>query len=138
MKIKILQGLAGANFSLAPGDTPDHFSEKEAQRLIDAGLAEAFKEDQAETLTLQLTLENTKLLEELEGLRDLAQQLGEREADLANLRVEHQAVKERADAAESSVAENKALVDQLQAKVSDLETALVAATAKPKAKAGGD
>lgn len=138
MKIKMLQGLAGANFSLAPGDTPDNFSEKEAQRLIDAGLAEAFKEEQAETLTLQLTLENTKLTEELEELRDLAQQLKDREADLANLHVEYQAVKERAEAAEASVAENQVLVEKLSAKVSDLETALVAATAKPKTKVGGD
>ncbi|WP_320188223.1 hypothetical protein RMS29_001475 [Agrobacterium rosae] len=138
MKIKMLQGLAGANFSLAPGDTPDHFTEKDAQRLIDAGLAEAFNEGQAETVSLELKLENTKLLEELEDLRDLSQQLKDREADLANLHVEYQAVKERAEAAESFVAENQAVVDQLKAKISDLEAALVAATAKPKAKAGGD
>lgn len=40
MKIKMLESMAGRDFSLSVGDTTDRFSKKEAQRFIDAGIAE--------------------------------------------------------------------------------------------------
>ncbi|MHA6641343.1 hypothetical protein [Mesorhizobium sp. A623] len=40
MKLKILEGLAGRDFALSVGEVTDRFSDKEAARLIKAGLAE--------------------------------------------------------------------------------------------------
>ncbi|CAN7509156.1 hypothetical protein [Pararhizobium sp. LjRoot238] len=40
MKIKMLESLAGQDFSLSPGDVTDRFSDKEAGRFIKAGIAE--------------------------------------------------------------------------------------------------
>lgn len=39
MKIKMLQGIAGADFSLSPGDVTERFSDKEATRMVEAGFA---------------------------------------------------------------------------------------------------
>lgn len=39
MKIRMLVGVAGADFSLSPGDETDRFSAKEAARMIKAGSA---------------------------------------------------------------------------------------------------
>lgn len=39
MKLKILVGMAGADFSLSPGDETDRFTGEEAQRIIAAGYA---------------------------------------------------------------------------------------------------
>ncbi len=39
MLLKMKIGLAGADFSLSPGDETDRFKGKEAQRLIDADYA---------------------------------------------------------------------------------------------------
>lgn len=39
MKIKMLQGIAGHDFSLSPGEETDRFSQAEAIRLIEAGTA---------------------------------------------------------------------------------------------------
>ena len=39
MKIKMLIGLAGQDFSLAPNEETSRFSDKEARRLIEAGYA---------------------------------------------------------------------------------------------------
>jgi len=41
MKIRMLTSIAGADFALSSGDVTDRFSAAEAQRLIDAGYAEA-------------------------------------------------------------------------------------------------
>jgi hypothetical protein len=51
MKIKMKIGLAGADFSLAPGEETERFSAKEAQRLIDADYAELVTEQKRETAT---------------------------------------------------------------------------------------
>lgn len=40
MKIKMLESMAGRDFSLSVGDTTDRFTNKEAKRFIDAGIAE--------------------------------------------------------------------------------------------------
>lgn len=47
MKIRMIAGLSGPQVSLAPGDVKDFADEKEAQRLIDAKLAELVTEDSA-------------------------------------------------------------------------------------------
>lgn len=39
MKLKMLVGLAGLDFSLSPNEETDRFSGDEAQRLIDANMA---------------------------------------------------------------------------------------------------
>jgi len=39
MKIRMLVGIAGADFSLSPGDETERFSAKEAGRMIRAGSA---------------------------------------------------------------------------------------------------
>lgn len=39
MKIKMLVGLAGVDFSLSPDEETDRFDAKEAGRLVEAGIA---------------------------------------------------------------------------------------------------
>lgn len=39
MKIKMLAGFSGVDFSLSPGDETEAFSAKEAARMIEAGFA---------------------------------------------------------------------------------------------------
>lgn len=126
MKIKMLLGLAGADFSLAPGDTPldGQFTETEAQRLVDAGLAEWMKDDQSSEVTLALTLDNENLLKELEELRTLAAQLAESEARIVVLIGENDALQQRAEGAELSLADAVASGGVLHGRVVDLEKAL--------------
>ncbi|MGN7714659.1 hypothetical protein [Agrobacterium radiobacter] len=106
MKIRMLLGLAGANFSLAPGDVPldGQFSEKEALRLVDAGLAELVKDEEGSEVALRLSLDNENLLKELEELKALAVRLEESEARIVVLIGENGALQHRADAAEKSLA----------------------------------
>jgi hypothetical protein len=40
MKIKMLESMAGQDFSLSPGEITDRFSDKEAKRFIATGIAE--------------------------------------------------------------------------------------------------
>lgn len=126
MKIKMLLGLAGANFSLAPGDVPldDQFSDKEAQRLVDAGLAEPLKDNESAEVTLALTLDNENLLKELEELRALASRLAESEARIVFLIGENDALQQRAEGAELSLADAVASGGILNGRVVDLEKAL--------------
>ncbi len=111
MKIKMLLGLAGANFSLAPGDIPldGQFTEKEAERLVDAGLAEWVKDGESSEVTLRLALDNENLLKEMEELRTLATRLEESEARIVVLVGENGALQQRAEGAELSL--EKALSD---------------------------
>lgn len=126
MKIKMLLGLAGANFSLAPGDTPldGQFTDKEAQRLVDAGLAEPLKDNESSEITLALTLDNKNLLKELEELRTLATRLEESEARIVVLIGEKDVLQQRAEGAEHSLADAVASGDVLHGRVVDLEKAL--------------
>lgn len=39
MKIKMLIGMAGIDFSITPGEETERFSDAEAQRMIDQGVA---------------------------------------------------------------------------------------------------
>jgi hypothetical protein len=39
MKIKMLAGFSGADFSVSPNEETDRFSENEAKRMIEAGYA---------------------------------------------------------------------------------------------------
>ncbi|OCJ37782.1 hypothetical protein [Agrobacterium tumefaciens] len=140
MKIKMLLGLAGANFSLAPGDTPldDQFSDKEAQRLVDAGLAEWVKDDESSEVTLALTLDNENLLKELDELRPLATRLEESEARIVVLVGEKDALQQRAEVAERSLAEATERGGVLEGRVAELEKALGDGAADPgkKSKSG--
>lgn len=49
MKIKMLVGMSGADFSLSPKEETDRFSDKEAKGLIDAGFAVAVDGKTVET-----------------------------------------------------------------------------------------
>ena len=51
MKLRMLIGLAGVDFSLSPREETDRFDGKEAERLISAGYAEAVKPAAPETGT---------------------------------------------------------------------------------------
>lgn len=140
MKIKMLLGLAGANFSLAPGDTPldGQFTDKEAQRLVDAGLAEWVKDDESSEVTLALTLDNENLLKELEELRTLSGQLAESEARIGVLIGENDALQRRAEDAETSLAEAAERGGMLERRIAELEKELVdgAADQGKKSKSG--
>lgn len=126
MKIKMLLGLAGANFSLAPGDVPldDQFSDKEAQRLVDAGLAEPLKDNESAEVTLALTPDNENLLKELEELRVLATRLEESEARIGVLIGENDALQRRAEDAETSLASAAEHGGMLERRIAELEKAL--------------
>jgi len=52
MKIKMLTGMAGVDYSLSPGDERD-FDDAEAIRLIDAGFAVPVAATEIETTTLE-------------------------------------------------------------------------------------
>ncbi|EGL64456.1 hypothetical protein AGRO_2665 [Agrobacterium sp. ATCC 31749] len=140
MKIKMLLGLAGANFSLAPGDIPPdgQFTEKEAERLVDAGLAEWVKDGESSEVTLRLALDNENLLKEMAELRTLATRLEESEARIVVLVGENDALQRRAEDAEKSLAEAAERGGALEGRIAELEKALgdVAADQGKKSKSG--
>ena len=89
MAIKMIASLAGDGFSLAPGDVPTQFSDKEERRLIRAGLAEKHEPDvyngdevqrlqdkvNWQTAELQrLSAENQHFLGEIAALQEAAKQ----------------------------------------------------------------
>lgn len=136
MKIKMLLGLAGANFSLAPGDTPldGQFTDKEAERLVDAGLAEWAKDDESSEVTLRLTLDNENLLKEMEELRTLATRLEESDARIVVLVGENDVLQQRAEGAklslEKALSDNAALLEErdvLQRRAEEAEKSLAEA-----------
>jgi len=48
MKLKMLVSMAGADFSLSPGQETDRFSGAEAQRFIDTGIAVPVNDEKQE------------------------------------------------------------------------------------------
>lgn len=75
MKIRMTTGMAGNDFALAPGETTDRFSDEEAQRMIDAGLAEKATKGDVTIATLkkdlkEVTAERDRLTKENEKLQD--------------------------------------------------------------------
>ncbi len=120
MKIKILTGLAGADFSFAPGDTPE-FSDKDAKRLIKAGIAEEFTADKTEGTLNRLTEDNAKLLEELAVMKARAEAA---EASLAPLQAELAEAKTSDETNASALAACDTDREDLRKKVADLTEAL--------------
>lgn len=106
MKIRMLLGLAGADFSLSPGDVPlaGQFTDEEAGRLVDSGLAELVKDEEGNEVTLRLSLDNENLLKELEELKTLAVRLEESEKQIVVLSQEKEALQLQAETAENSLA----------------------------------
>ncbi|MBX3536442.1 MAG: hypothetical protein KF735_02290 [Chelatococcus sp.] len=51
MKIKMLTSLAGTDFALSPGEETERFSNAEAIRLIEAGMAAPVAKDKVERPT---------------------------------------------------------------------------------------
>ena len=74
MKIKMLESMAGREFSLSVGDVTDRFTNKEAKRFIDAGIAELAPPDPVKKPETKkewdderekLLAENERLIEEV-------------------------------------------------------------------------
>lgn len=91
MKIKMLESMAGVDFSLSAGDVTDRFTKKEADRMISTGLAvlappdpvkkpETKKEWDEERA--QLLAENERLVTEASAAAAL---VGELQAQIADL-----------------------------------------------------
>lgn len=87
MKLKMLESMAGRDFSLSVGEVTDRFSDKEAARFIKAGLAEKAPivpvkkpetKKEWDDERAQLIDENARLLAEIETARA-------REAELVHL-----------------------------------------------------
>lgn len=57
MKIKMLQSIAGADFSLSPNDVTERFTASEAVRLIERGFAVPVSEVAVETAALEVAPE---------------------------------------------------------------------------------
>ncbi len=57
MKIRMLTGIAGIGFSLAPDEETDRFSNADAIRLIEKGYAVPVAESKIETTTLEPSTE---------------------------------------------------------------------------------
>lgn len=53
MKIRMLTGIVGVGFSLAPGEDTERFSNNEAIRMIERGIAVPTAETTIETTTLE-------------------------------------------------------------------------------------
>jgi hypothetical protein len=59
MKLKMLIGLAGRDFSLAPNEETERFSGAEAARLVEAGYAEAVRLEPAASTTRPAPVQKT-------------------------------------------------------------------------------
>ena len=91
MKIKMLESMAGRDFSLAAGDTTDRFTKKEAQRFVDAGIAQVAPPDPVKKPETkkewdderdQLVAENERLVAEASAAKEREEALL---AELASL-----------------------------------------------------
>lgn len=60
MKIKMLVGIAGADFALSPTEETERFSEAEAIRMIDAGIAVPVAEKKIERAVKAPVVEKRK------------------------------------------------------------------------------
>lgn len=60
MKIRMLTGIAGVGFSLAPNEETERFSSAEAIRMIERGMAVPVTETTIETTTLDIPSEKRK------------------------------------------------------------------------------
>lgn len=71
MKLEMLVSLAGADFSLAPGDETERFKGAEAERLIEAGYAKKApaKEPRKPATKAEWDDERVRMLAELADLR---------------------------------------------------------------------
>lgn len=84
MRLKMLIGMSGPGFTVDPGDVTEHFSKKEANRLIRAGYAEEAPpvERKKPETKQEWDEERTMLLSENEQLKADALTFAEREAAL--------------------------------------------------------
>lgn len=95
MKVKLLTGLSGPKYTLSPGDVTDRFGKKEAQRLIDAGIAEEYTDppplpDPEKAVAEALTARDA------EHSAALTAKDAEHAAQIQQLQAEHQAAVEKA------------------------------------------
>ena len=60
MKLRMVTGIAGVDFSLAPGDLTERFSEAEAIRLVAAGFALPFADVEIERAVAVKPIERRK------------------------------------------------------------------------------
>ncbi len=84
MRLKMLIGMSGPGFTVDPGDVTEHFSKKEAARLIRAGYAEEAPpvERKKPETKREWDEERATLLAENEQLKADARAFSEREAAL--------------------------------------------------------
>jgi len=84
MKIKMLESMAGRDFSLSTGDVTDRFSDKEARRFIKMGIAEIAPADPVKKpeTKKEWDAERMAILDENAALRSENEALKTREADL--------------------------------------------------------
>ncbi|MUZ65328.1 hypothetical protein [Agrobacterium vitis] len=101
MKIKMLTSIAGMDFVLNRGDVTENYSKVEAERLIQAGLAEVFTDNEPD---------------ELATLRDRNAALEGQQGELEALRMENTALRR-----------NKNELDALRKRVVALEAERAAA-----------
>lgn len=81
MKIKMLESVAGRDFSLSPGDETDRFTDKEAGRMIKAGIAEKAPPPVVKkpATKAEWDAERDELVAENEALHAKAEEAAERE-----------------------------------------------------------
>ncbi|MDW5315011.1 hypothetical protein [Rhizobium sp. PL01] len=84
MKIKMLESMAGQDFSLSSGDITDRFSNKEAGRFIKLGIAEKAPDEPVKKpeTSKEWDAERMQILDENAGLLAANEALKAREADL--------------------------------------------------------
>lgn len=84
MKLKMLESMAGRDFALSVGDITDRFADKEAARLVKAGIAEKAPVEPVKKPNTKQEWddERDKLLEENARLISESEDAKAREADL--------------------------------------------------------
>lgn len=81
MRLTMLTGMAGRDFSLSPGEETDRFTDKEAKRLIDLGHAEKAPPPKKPETKKEWDDEREKLIAENERLQAEVEAGKKREAE---------------------------------------------------------
>ncbi len=126
-KITMLQSLAGADFSLAVGDATDRFSDKEAKRLIAAGIAEPYSAPASATAHEALKDDNAALTKRVD---DLVKVVNDASATLAEVTELAEVRGAALDALTETVETVRAECAALSAKVAALEAVVPPTKAK--------
>lgn len=147
MKIKMLIGMAGARFSVAPREITDRFSDAEAQDLIDAGYAEEAPDETPQKTAEEWAAELAALIDQADGakieLAALAEKLTAADTRLVEGEAREKLLADAVDAAKLDAAalaekltqaegERDNAMQQLKAIQANQATATDAGAAKPR------